>query len=87
MFTCPEEDKESSAVVVDRISGLEILDRRQGFRCPHRKSTSPLGLGSCSSCCWLDLNRNPLGTPSLVVVVVVYDPPLNPLPAIEVSSF
>jgi len=35
----------------------------------------------------VDLNRNPLGTPSrdeVLLVVVVHDPPLNPLPAIEV---
>ena len=82
VLPCPEEDEESSAGVVvveeDRISALEILDR---FRCPHCNSTSPpplrLGVGSC---CWVDLNRNPLGTPSSDELMV-HDPPLNPLPA------
>lgn len=34
----------------------------------------------------VDLNRNPLGTPSRdeLVVAVVHDPPLNSVPAIEV---
>lgn len=64
-------------LVEDRISALETLDR---FRCPHCNSTSPprlaVGVGSV---CWEDLIRTPPPSSD------VNDPPLNPLPAMELG--
>lgn len=98
---CPEEEDESSSVPTaeietetDRISALEARDR---FRCPHCNNPSPLpsppprlGFGidswEWSCCCVVDLNRNPLGIPSIVELLMLVPPPLILPSPVEIAA-